>query len=95
LRPHFFPFTEPSAEVDVSCGLCGGSGCRFCSGEGWLEILGCGMVDPAVLTMSGIDPDTYSGFAFGMGAERIVALKYGVPDLRLFIDGDMRFLDQF
>jgi phenylalanyl-tRNA synthetase alpha chain len=95
LRPHFFPFTEPSAEVDVSCGLCGGSGCRFCSGEGWLEILGCGMVDPSVLTMSGIDPDVYSGFAFGMGAERIVALKYGVPDLRLFIDGDMRFLSQF
>lgn len=95
LRPHFFPFTEPSAEVDVSCGLCGGEGCRFCSGEGWLEILGCGMVDPAVLSMSGIDPDEYSGFAFGMGAERIVALKYGVPDLRLFIDGDMRFLTQF
>ena len=95
LRPHFFPFTEPSAEVDVSCGLCGGEGCRFCKGEGWLEILGCGMVDPNVLTTCGIDPERYSGFAFGMGAERIVALKYGVPDLRLFIDGDMRFLTQF
>jgi phenylalanyl-tRNA synthetase alpha chain len=95
LRPHFFPFTEPSAEVDVSCGLCGGEGCRFCSGEGWLEILGCGMVDPNVLAECGIDPESHSGFAFGMGAERIVALKYGVPDLRLFIEGDMRFLRQF
>ena len=95
LRPHFFPFTEPSAEVDVSCGLCGGEGCRFCSGEGWLEILGCGMVDPNVLSTCGIDAERYSGFAFGMGAERIVALKYGVPDLRLLVDGDMRFLHQF
>ena len=95
LRPHYFPFTEPSAEVDVSCGLCEGAGCRFCSGEGWLEILGCGMVDPNVLGTCGIDPERYSGFAFGMGAERIVALKYGVPDLRLFVDGDMRFLAQF
>ncbi len=95
LRPHFFPFTEPSAEVDVSCGICGGTGCRSCGGEGWLEILGCGMVDPNVFRSVGIDPERYSGFAFGMGAERIAALKYGIPDLRLFIEGDMRFLDQF
>ncbi len=95
LRPHFFPFTEPSAEVDVSCGICGGVGCRSCGGEGWLEILGCGMVDPNVFRFAGIDPERYSGFAFGMGAERIAGLKYGVPDLRLFIEGDMRFLHQF
>ena len=95
LRPHFFPFTEPSAEVDVSCGICGGEGCRSCGGEGWLEILGCGMVDPNVFRHVGIDPERYSGFAFGMGAERIAALKYGIPDLRLFIEGDMRFLRQF
>ncbi len=95
LRPHFFPFTEPSAEVDVSCGMCGGSGCRSCGGEGWLEVLGSGMVDPNVFGYVGIDPERYSGFAFGMGAERIAALKYGIPDLRLFIDGDMRFLRQF
>lgn len=95
LRPHFFPFTEPSAEVDVSCGMCGGKGCRSCSGEGWLEVLGSGMVDPNVFGYVGIDPEKYSGFAFGMGAERIAALKYGVPDLRLFVDGDMRFLRQF
>jgi len=94
LRPHFFPFTEPSAEVDVSCGICGGSGCRSCSGEGWLEILGCGMVDPNVFRHVGIDPERYTGFAFGMGAERIAGLKYGVPDLRLFIEGDVRFLHQ-
>jgi len=95
LRPHFFPFTEPSAEVDVSCGICGGSGCRSCGGEGWLEILGCGMVDPNVFGYVGIDPEKYTGFAFGMGAERIAGLKYGVPDLRLFIEGDTRFLHQF
>ena len=95
LRPHFFPFTEPSAEVDVSCGICGGSGCRSCGGEGWLEILGCGMVDPNVFGYVGIDPERYTGFAFGMGAERIAGLKYGVPDLRLFIEGDTRFLHQF
>lgn len=95
LRPHFFPFTEPSAEVDVSCHLCGGAGCRMCKGSGWLEILGCGMVDPNVFGYAGIDPEVYSGFAFGMGAERIAALKYGVPDLRHFIESDMRFLRQF
>jgi phenylalanyl-tRNA synthetase alpha chain len=95
LRPHFFPFTEPSAEVDVSCAICGGEGCRSCGGEGWLEILGCGMVDPNVFGYVGIDPERYTGFAFGMGAERIAGLKYGVPDLRLFIEGDTRFLAQF
>ncbi|PKQ37507.1 MAG: phenylalanine--tRNA ligase subunit alpha [Actinobacteria bacterium HGW-Actinobacteria-1] len=95
LRPHFFPFTEPSAEVDVSCGMCGGSGCRSCSGEGWLEVLGSGMVDPNVFGYVGIDPERYTGFAFGVGAERVAALKYGIPDLRLFVDGDMRFLRQF
>lgn len=95
LRPHFFPFTEPSAEVDISCGICGGTGCRSCGGEGWLEILGCGMVDPNVFGYVGIDPERYTGFAFGMGAERIAALKYGVPDLRLFVEGDTRFLHQF
>jgi phenylalanyl-tRNA synthetase alpha chain len=95
LRPHFFPFTEPSAEVDVSCHLCGGAGCRMCKGSGWLEILGCGMVDPNVFGYAGIDPERYTGFAFGMGAERIAALKYGVPDLRHFVESDMRFLRQF
>jgi phenylalanyl-tRNA synthetase alpha chain len=95
LRPHFFPFTEPSAEVDVSCHLCGGAGCRMCKGLGWLEVLGCGMVDPNVYGYVGIDPERYSGFAFGMGAERIAALKYGVPDLRHFVESDMRFLRQF
>jgi phenylalanyl-tRNA synthetase alpha chain len=95
LRPHFFPFTEPSAEVDVSCHLCDGAGCRMCKGSGWLEVLGCGMVDPNVFGYVGIDPERYTGFAFGMGAERIAALKYGVPDLRHFIESDMRFLRQF
>ncbi|MDI6844485.1 MAG: phenylalanine--tRNA ligase subunit alpha [Anaerosomatales bacterium] len=95
LRPHFFPFTEPSAEVDVSCAMCNGEGCRSCGGEGWLEVLGCGMVDPNVFRYVGIDPERYSGFAFGMGAERIAALKHGIPDLRLLIEGDMRFLRQF
>jgi len=94
-RPHFFPFTEPSAEVDVSCGLCHGEGCRFCKGTGWLEILGCGMVDPNVFGFVDIDPEEYSGFAFGMGVERIACLKYDVPDLRMLLDGDMRFLRQF
>ena len=94
-RAHYFPFTEPSAEVDVSCGICHGEGCRMCKGTGWLEILGCGMVDPNVLEMSGIDPERYSGFAFGMGVERIACLKYNVPDLRMLLEGDMRFLRQF
>jgi phenylalanyl-tRNA synthetase alpha chain len=94
-RPHFFPFTEPSAEVDVSCGICGGSGCRFCKESGWLEILGCGMVDPNVFEYVGIDPERYTGFAFGMGVERIAALKYNIPDLRILLEGDMRFLRQF
>ncbi len=95
LRAHYFPFTEPSAEADVSCGICYGEGCRFCKGTGWLEILGCGMVDPNVLEMSGIDPEQYSGFAFGIGVERIACLKYNVPDLRMLLEGDMRFLRQF
>ena len=94
-RAHFFPFTEPSCEADVSCGICHGEGCRMCKGTGWLEILGCGMVDPNVLRMSGIDPEVYSGFAFGVGVERVACLKYNVPDLRLLIEGDMRFLRQF
>jgi phenylalanyl-tRNA synthetase alpha chain len=95
LRPHFFPFTEPSAEVDVSCGICEGAGCRFCKGAGWLEILGCGMVDPNVLGFCDIDPERYTGFAFGMGVERIAALRYNIPDLRMLLEGDMRFLRQF
>jgi len=94
-RPHHFPFTEPSAEVDVSCGLCGGKGCRSCKYSGWLEILGAGMVHPNVLKNSGIDPKKYQGFAFGMGIERIAMLKYGTDDLRLFYDNDLRFLEQF
>lgn len=94
-RPHFFPFTEPSAEVDVSCGICGGAGCRSCGGTGWLEILGCGMVDPNVYGYVDIDPEVYSGFAFGLGVERIACLKYNVPDLRMLLEGDMRFLRQF
>ena len=94
-RAHYFPFTEPSAEADVSCGICRGEGCRMCKGTGWIEILGCGMVDPNVLSMSGIDPEEYSGFAFGMGVERIACLKYDVPDLRMLLEGDMRFLRQF
>ncbi|MCI8424286.1 MAG: phenylalanine--tRNA ligase subunit alpha [Adlercreutzia sp.] len=94
-RAHYFPFTEPSAEVDVSCAVCHGEGCRMCKGTGWLEILGCGMVDPNVLSMSSIDPEEYSGFAFGMGVERIACLKYDVPDLRMLLEGDMRFLRQF
>ena len=95
MRPSYFPFTEPSAEVDVSCNLCGGKGCAVCKGTGWLEIMGCGMVDPNVLTANGIDPKKYSGFAFGMGIERIAMLKYGVKDLRLYFENDVRFLHQF
>ena len=94
-RPHHFNFTEPSAEMDVSCFKCGGSGCRFCKGTGWIEILGCGMVHPNVLRMSGIDPDQYSGFAFGLGLERIALLKYEIDDMRLLYENDVRFLKQF
>ena len=95
MRPSYFPFTEPSAEVDVSCNLCGGKGCPVCKGTGWLEIMGCGMVDPNVLKANNIDPEKYSGFAFGMGIERIAMLKYGVKDLRLYFENDVRFLHQF
>lgn len=95
LRPSYFPFTEPSAEMDVSCNLCGGKGCNVCKGTGWLEIMGCGMVDPNVLKASEIDPEVYSGFAFGMGVERIAMLKYGVNDLRMYFENDVRFLGQF
>jgi phenylalanyl-tRNA synthetase alpha chain len=95
LRPSYFPFTEPSGEVDVSCNLCGGKGCNVCKGTGWLEIMGCGMVDPNVLIACGIDPEQYSGFAFGMGVERIAMLKFGVKDLRLYFENDVRFLQQF
>lgn len=95
LRPSYFPFTEPSAEMDISCDLCGGKGCSFCKGTGWVEILGCGMVDPNVLKACGIDPEVYSGFALGMGIERITNLKYRVNDLRLFSENDVRFLDEF
>lgn len=95
LRPSFFPFTEPSAEVDVSCMLCGGSGCRICKGTGWIEILGSGMVHPKVLEMGGYDPKEVTGFAFGMGVERIAMLKYGIEDMRLLFDNDLRFLQQF
>ena len=94
-RAHFFPFTEPSAEADVSCGICGGEGCRFCKHTGWVEILGCGMVDPNVFENVGIDPEVYTGFAFGVGVERLACLKYDVPDLRMLLEGDMRFLRQF
>ncbi len=94
-RPHHFPFTEPSAEMDVSCFKCGGKGCRFCKGEGWIEILGCGMVHPHVLKMSGIDPLKYKGFAFGVGLERIALLKYEIDDMRLLFENDIRFLGQF
>lgn len=95
MRPSYFPFTEPSAEVDVSCNLCGGKGCNVCKHTGWLEIMGCGMVDPNVLESCGIDSNKYSGFAFGMGVERITMLKYGVKDLRLYFENDIRFLQQF
>lgn len=95
LRPSYFPFTEPSAEMDISCDICGGKGCAFCKGTGWVEILGCGMVDPNVLKACGIDPDVYSGYAFGMGIERITNLKYKVKDLRMFSENDVRFLREF
>lgn len=95
LRPHNFPFTEPSFEVDVSCGLCGGKGCRSCKHSGWLEILGAGMVHPAVLENAGIDSKKYTGFAFGMGIERIAMLKYNVDDMRMMYEGDLRFVEQF
>lgn len=95
LRPSYFPFTEPSAEMDISCDLCGGKGCSFCKGTGWVEILGCGMVDPNVLEACGIDSKVYTGYAFGMGVERITNLKYRVKDLRLFSENDIRFLRQF
>ena len=95
LRPSYFPFTEPSAEMDISCNICGGKGCAFCKQTGWVEILGCGMVDPNVLRACGIDPEIYSGYAFGMGVERITNLKYRVKDLRLFSENDIRFLHEF
>ena len=95
LRPSFFPFTEPSAEMDVSCTICGGKGCSMCKGSGWLEILGCGLVDPAVLEANGIDSSVYTGYAFGMGIERIANLKYQVKDLRMFSENDVRFLEEF
>ncbi len=95
LRPSYFPFTEPSAEMDVSCNICGGKGCNICKGTGWLEILGCGMVDPNVLDACGIDSKEYTGFAFGMGVERMAMLKYQIRDLRLYFENDLRFLHQF
>jgi len=94
-RPHYFPFTEPSAEMDVSCATCGGEGCRVCSGTGWLEILGCGMVHPNVFGYVGVDPEVYNGYAFGMGVERIAMLKHGIQDIRLFYENDVEFLSQF
>ena len=94
-RPSYFPFTEPSAEVDIQCVICGGTGCRVCKHSGWLEVLGCGMVHPAVFEKVGIDPERYTGYAFGMGVERLTMLRYGVNDLRLFFDNDLRFLRQF
>lgn len=94
-RPSFFPFTEPSAEVDIACVICGGSGCRVCKRTGWIEILGSGLIDPEVMKMVGYDPDVYSGFAFGLGVERIAMLKYGIDDIRLYFENDLRFLSQF
>jgi phenylalanyl-tRNA synthetase alpha chain len=94
-RPSFFPFTEPSAEVDIRCVMCSGRGCRVCGQSGWLEILGSGMVDPEVFKNVGYDPEVYTGFAFGLGLERIAMLKFGISDIRLFFEGDMRFLEQF
>jgi len=94
-RPSFFPFTEPSAEVDIRCVMCAGRGCRVCGNSGWLEILGSGMVDPAVFENVGYDPEVYSGFAFGLGLERIAMLKYGISDIRLLFENDIRFLRQF
>jgi len=95
LRPSYFPFTEPSAEMDISCFICGGEGCGFCKHTGWVEILGCGMVDPNVLELCGIDSKEYTGYAFGMGVERITNLKYRVSDLRMFSENDTRFLEEF
>jgi phenylalanyl-tRNA synthetase alpha chain len=95
LRPHHFPFTEPSAEVDVSCFVCGGVGCKVCKGEGWIEILGAGMVHPNVLEAAGIDSKVYTGFAFGMGLERIAMTKFGINDMRYLYENDVRFLNQF
>lgn len=95
LRPSYFPFTEPSAEMDISCNICGGKGCSFCKNTGWVEILGCGMVDPAVLELNGIDSSIYKGYAFGLGIERITNLKYSVKDLRMFSENDLRFLREF
>jgi phenylalanyl-tRNA synthetase alpha chain len=94
-RPSYFPFTEPSAEADIQCVICGGNGCRVCGGTGWIEILGCGMVHPEVFRHVGIDSEKYSGFAFGLGVERMAMLRYGVNDLRLFFENDLRFLQQF
>jgi phenylalanyl-tRNA synthetase alpha chain len=94
-RPSYFPFTEPSAEIDIACVICRGAGCRVCKITGWLEILGSGMVHPAVLEAVGYDPEEFTGFAFGLGVERIAMLKYGIDDIRLFYDNDMRFLRQF
>ena len=95
LRPHHFPFTEPSCEIDVSCFRCHGKGCPMCKGEGWIEILGAGMVHPKVLERGGIDPEEYSGFAFGLGVERLAMFRFAVDDMRLFYDNDIRFLSQF
>jgi phenylalanyl-tRNA synthetase alpha chain len=95
LRPSFFPYTEPSAEVDISCHRCAGKGCGICKGTGWLEILGSGMVHPAVFEAVGYDPEQVSGFAFGLGMERVAMLKYGVEDIRMFYENDLRFLEQF
>ena len=95
LRPSYFPFTEPSVEVDLSCSACGGKGCRICKGTGWIEVLGAGMVNRRVLENCGVDPDVYTGFAFGMGLERIAMIKYGIGDIRLLFEGDVRFLKQF
>jgi phenylalanyl-tRNA synthetase alpha chain len=94
-RPSYFPFTEPSAEVDIQCVMCGGSGCRVCKQTGWLEVLGCGMVYPEVFKQVGIDPDRYLGYAFGMGVERLAMLRYGIDDIRLYFENDLRFLRQF
>jgi len=94
-RPSFFPFTEPSAEVDIECVMCKGEGCRVCSGTGWLEILGCGLVNPVVFKNAGYDPDNVTGLAFGLGVERIAMLKFGINDIRLFFENDFRFLTQF
>ncbi|MDP2106564.1 MAG: phenylalanine--tRNA ligase subunit alpha, partial [Desulfobulbaceae bacterium] len=94
-RPSFFPFTEPSAEVDIACVICAGAGCRVCKQTGWLEILGAGLIDPEVFAKVGYDPEQYSGFAFGLGVERIAMLKYGITDIRLFYENDIRFLRQF